>query len=324
MSETLNSFLCYLVAIISFALAMPYAKKTVVRFISEIRIMKRIKKVSSQGTSSAYDDDDEDSESIGLNKKGPTFGSNTIFNFIAEKNAGLIEEMQSLLIKAGMRQENALEEFMKSKFISGIALFLIVFVILATNDFDIPTLGAAFIALIVAVLGGHRLTNMNLEMLANKRLEAINNGVPDLIDLMVICTESGLDLNRSIRRIAREMRTSNPTLADELSLTSIELEMIPDHKQVFANLENRTDCMQIKTLSKTLSQSIEYGSSLAVSLRDLAVESRQRRMLEAEGRAAQAPTLLTLPMMFFIMPCLFIVMLGPVIIGMVKSFSGGQ
>jgi tight adherence protein C len=99
--------------------------------------------------------------------------------------------------------------------------------------------------------------------------------------------------------------------------------MIPDHRQVFQNLENRTDCLQIRTLSKTFSQSIEYGSSLAVSLRDLAIESRQKRMLDAEARAAQAPTLLTLPMMFFIMPCLFIVMLGPVITGMIRSFSGG-
>jgi tight adherence protein C len=112
-------------------------------------------------------------------------------------------------------------------------------------------------------------------------------------------------------------------LADEMSLTAIELEMIPDSRQVFTNLENRTDSLQIKTLSKTLSQSIEYGSSLSVSLRDLAVESRQKRMLDAEAAAAQAPTLLTLPMMFFIMPCLFIVMLGPVIVGMIRSFSGG-
>jgi tight adherence protein C len=210
---------------------------------------------------------------------------------------------------------------MKSKFISCIALFFILFLVLATNDFGISILLSIFISLVVGIIGGHKLTNINIEMLATKRKESIENGIPDLIDLLVICTESGLDLNKAIRRIAKEMRTSNPVLSDELSLTAIELEMIPDHKQVFTNLENRTDCLAIKTLSKTFSQSIEYGSSLADSLRDLAVESRQKRMLEAEARAAQAPTLLTLPMMFFIMPCLFIVMLGPVIIGMINSFS---
>ncbi len=322
MSETSINFLCYLIAVVSYIFAMPYAKVLTVRFIGEFRMLKRIKRISNQDTG-GYDSASESAENIGLSKKGPTFGTNSIFNYIAERNAGLIDAMKALLLKAGMRQENSLEEFMKSKFIAGIAIFFILFLILTTNDYDIPFMASLFISLIVAVFGGHKLTNMNLEMLANKRMEAIENGVPDLIDLMVICTESGLDLNRSIRRIAREMRTSNPILADELSLTSIELEMIPDHKQVFTNLENRTDCLQIKTLSKTLSQSIEYGSSLAVSLRDLAVESRQKRMLEAEARAAQAPTLLTLPMMFFIMPCLFIVMLGPVIVGMIRSFSGG-
>ena len=105
-------------------------------------------------------------------------------------------------------------------------------------------------------------------------------------------------------------------------LTSIELEMIPDSRVVFENLEKRTDCLEIKTISKTMIQSVEYGSSLADSLKELAVETRQRRMLEAEGKAAQAPTLLTLPMMIFIMPCLFIVMLGPVIISVIRSFNG--
>jgi tight adherence protein C len=280
-----------------------------------------MKKISNS-SGNKYDEEDDD-ENIGLTNQGPAFGANTLFNFIAEKNKGLVEEMQQMLLRAGIRQRNALEEFMKSKFIAGIALFFIIFLILSTNDIDIPLEISFLLSLILGVIGGHKLTNMNLEMLCTRRKDAIENGVPDLVDLMVICTESGLDLNGSIRRIARELRTSNPILADELSLTAIELEMIPDHRQVFENLENRTDCLEIKTISKTLSQSIEYGSSLSTSLRDLAVESRQKRMLNAEARAAQAPTLLTLPMMFFIMPCLFIVMLGPVIIGMMKSFSSG-
>lgn len=322
MAEIYINIICFIVAIVSFYLATPYARNFIIKLISNYRTIVRIRRVSNPD-SRYYDDNDDNIENIGLSQKGPRFGANSIFNYIAEMDKGLIEEMQSLLLKAGLRQENALEEFMKSKFISGIAVFFILFLILTTNDFEIPMIASIAISFIAAVLGGHRLTNLNLEMLAEKRREAIENGVPDLIDLLVICTESGLDLNRAIRRIAREMRTSNPILADELSLTSIELEMIPDHKQVFQNLEERTNCLPIRTLSKTFSQSIEYGSSLAVSLRDLAVESRQKRMLSAEARAAQAPTLLTLPMMFFIMPCLFIVMLGPVITGMISSFSGG-
>ncbi|MDR1561138.1 MAG: type II secretion system F family protein [Holosporaceae bacterium] len=313
----------FIITLIVFIAIKPFANQIVIKAISNYRLLTRIKKVSNSNRGLAFVDEEEE-EDIGLNKKGPKFRSSMLFNFIAEKNKNLIEEMQELLLKAGNRQDSALEEFMKSKFTAAISLFFIVLLILSTNDFGIPHLASYVISIILAILGGHKLTNLNLSLMASKRKDAIENGVPDLIDLLVICTESGLDLNRSIRRIARELRTSNPILADELSLTAIELEMIPDHKQVFNNLENRTDCLQIKTLSKTLSQSIEYGSSLSVTLKDLAVESRQKRMLTAEAKAAQAPTLLTLPMMFCTMPCLFIVMLGPVIIGMIKSFNGGS
>lgn len=323
MSENIITIACFFVSLSVFYIVLPYARQWIVKLISEYRILVRIKKLPSSKEYYADDDDEDASESIGLSSKGSVVGDSALFNYIAQLNSGLIEEMQELLLKAGMRQRNALEEFMKSKFNAIIALFFISFITLATNDWDIPVLFALFFSLIVGIYGGHKLTNMNLEMLAERRREAIEHGVPDLVDLLVICSESGLDLNGSIKRIARELRTSNPILADEMSLTAIEMEMIPDSKQVFTNLENRTDSLQIKTLSKTLSQSIEYGSSLSVSLRDLAVESRQKRMLDAEAAAAQAPTLLTLPMMFFIMPCLFIVMLGPVIVGMIRSFSGG-
>lgn len=324
MPESINTIICFFVALVAFYLILPYAKRLVVKWIGEYRVLVRIKRLPS--SKEYYEEEDEDtvsSESIGLSQKGSAVGDSILFNYIAQLNSGLIEEMETLLVKAGMRQRNALEEFMKSKFTAALALFFILFLILATNDWDIPILGALIISLIIGVYGGHKITNMNMEKLAEKRRDAIEHGVPDLVDLLVICSESGLDLNGSIRRIARELRTSNPILADEMSLTAIELEMIPDSRQVFTNLENRTDSLQIKTLSKTLSQSIEYGSSLSVSLRDLAIESRQKRMLDAEAAAAQAPTLLTLPMMFFIMPCLFIVMLGPVIVGMIRSFSGG-
>ena len=315
---------CFLIAFIAFILLMPKIQRMVFKTMTEYRMMTRIKKITSNDNSAEAESDEEE-ESIGLSKKGGgELSEIAIVNKILANNQELSDEMKMLLEQAGMRQQNAMEEFIKSKFISSIALFFILFFVFATNDFGIPFLACIPLSLIIGVVGAHKLTNMNMEMIANKRKEAIEYGVPDMIDLLVICSESGLDLNRSIQRIARELRTSNPVLADELSLTAIELEMIPDHKKVFENLEKRTDCLQIKTLSKTLSQAIEYGSSLAVSLKDLATESRQKRMLDAEAAAAQAPTLLTLPMMFFIMPCLFIVMLGPVIIGMVKSFSGGS
>ena len=316
MSENIIDIVSFLAAFASFWALLPHAKGLVVRIISNRRALTKIRK-SSNADQTYEEDDDESSESIGLHKKGPKF-TNKTFVYIAKLNPEVMEEIELLLLQAGMRSETAMETFMKIKVYTSLGLFL--FFLLILLSFEMPILMVIPISIPAAVMASHRLTNANLTNLAAKRKEAIENGVPDLIDLLVICTESGLDLNRAIKRIAREMRTSNPTLADELSLTAIELEMIPDHNQVFQNLEIRTDCIAIRTLSKTFSQSMEYGSSLAVSLRDLAVESRQKRMLNAEAKAAQAPTLLTLPMMFCIMPCLFIVMLGPVIIGMINSF----
>jgi len=314
---------CFLVTLLVFCCVKKIVSNFVIKMVSNYRLsqmMDQVSRVSSLGSASSYEEKEE-KEGIGLGDGNYNVGSSIIFTFLAKKNKGLIEEMQLLLVKAGMRNKDAMEKFVKTKINCCVALFFIVFFYACTNDLGIPIEASFLGAIVIGIIGGHRLSNMNLEMIAKKRMESIEHGIPDLVDLLVICTESGLDLNRSIVRIARELRTSNPILADELSLTAIELEMIPDHRQVFANLEERLDCLEIKTISKTLSQSIEYGSSLAVSLRDLAVESRQKRMLNAEAKAAQAPTLLTLPMMFFIMPCLFIVMLGPVIVGMIRSFG---
>lgn len=326
MSEITNVTICFFVALVVFCYVLPKIRRIFLELNKEYSIFLRMKKVTAIAGGDLYEtsaDEDETPESIGLSQKNTDLGNNPLVNYIVRFNPKIIDEMKNLLLKAGIRQQNALDEFMKSKVHSGIALFLILLLLFATNDWGIPILESFLLAIVCGMYGGHLLTNINLELLAEKRKKAIEHGVPDLVDLLVICTESGLDLNGSIKRIARELRTSNPTLADEMSLTAIEMEMIPDSRQVFTNLENRTDSLQIKTLSKTLSQSIEYGSSLSASLRELAIESRQTRMLNAEAAAAKAPTLLTLPMMFFIMPCLFIVMLGPVIVGMIRSFRGG-
>lgn len=319
MSGILLDVICFICAFAAIFFVMPYAKQLSTKILSELRIKYRLKNVRSSDT---IIEDFEEKESIGLSSSGPTFNDSPILSYLAKKNPELIEDMKNLLTKAGLRDDDALEQFMKSKINASIALSFIIMFLVFGNEVDIPIWATILGSIVVGVLGGYKLTDLNMEMVANKRKEAIEHGVPDLVDLLVICTESGLDLNRSIRRVAREMKTSNPTLADELVLTSIELEMIPDSRVVFENLEKRTDCLEIKTISKTMIQSVEYGSSLADSLKELALETRQRRMLEAEGKAAQAPTLLTLPMMVFIMPCLFIVMLGPVIISVIRSFNG--
>lgn len=258
---------------------------------------------------------------IGLSHKNNFFNTNAFLSKIAEKNHEQIEKTQKNLIKAGLRDEDALRKFFTSKLIYCIGFSILFILIFIKNSPDISIFLIIPMAIITGAIVGHLTTDFILSSQSQERQLKIEQGVPDMVDLFVICAESGLDLSRSIRRIAKEMRTSNECIADELSLTAIELEMISDTKQVFENLNNRNDSTQIKTLSKTLSQSIEYGSSLGNSLRDLSIESRQKRMITAETKAAQAPTLLTIPLMFCIMPCLFIIMLGPVLLKVAQSFS---
>lgn len=263
-------------------------------------------------------------EDIGLTKRKKTLLDNDIVKNIVAQNKERVQLIKSLLVKAGKRENEDFSNFVANTFlVYGIAGCLICFYLLDQYLIkqSLPVWCSIFAALPCGLYAGYYISLSNLKSYAVERQKKIDRGVPDLIDLLVICTNSGLDLNRGLVRIAREIRNTNIELSNELTITAIELEMISDFKQVFLNMEERTDSVQIKSLAKTLSQSIEYGAPLAELLKELASEVRQKQMLIAEERAARIPTLLTLPLMVFILPCLFIVMLGPVVIEAMKGFS---
>ncbi|MDR2646106.1 MAG: type II secretion system F family protein [Holosporaceae bacterium] len=302
------------IILLAFYFAIPSLKRLITKSINDFKMVKR----AGKATDSVPEFDlNENSQNLGLD--GSTFG--TFFNFMATNNKWLIDDMRRLLLTAGFRRRESLETFMMSKFIVGVSLFVILTIFFVRRSVESSWLQSILFSLPIAIIGGHKLTNLYLQLIASDRKAAIQRGIPDFVDLLVICFESGLNLNRSIKRIALELKSSNPILADELYVTAVELDMALDHRQVFQNLENRAECPEMKTITKTFSQAIEYGSSLNVTLRDLSASARQRRMLAAETKAAQVPSMLTLPMIFFTMPCLFIVMLGPVLVGMVRSLS---
>ncbi len=139
-------------------------------------------------------------------------------------------------------------------------------------------------------------------------------GLPDGLDLMVICAEAGLSLDASLNRIAQEIGPSAPELADELALTAVELSFLPERRQALVNLENRSSLPAIRGVVNTLVQTEKYGTPLSQSLRVLSNEFRDTRMLRAEEKAARLPATLTVPMILFILPTLFIVLVGPAMI----------
>lgn len=146
-----------------------------------------------------------------------------------------------------------------------------------------------------------------------RRRQAMEQGFPDALDLLVICVESGLSIDAAIARVAGELGRAHPVLAAELQLAAVELRLLPDRADAFANLEARTGIEGIRALVAMLHQTERFGTPLAQALRTLASEARTAALLRVEERAARLPAVLTVPMILFILPPLFIVLVGPVI-----------
>jgi tight adherence protein C len=168
---------------------------------------------------------------------------------------------------------------------------------------------------ILAVLGatilGWLLPEIFIKNMSQKREEVLRKSIPDALDLMVICAEAGLGLDAAFDRVGREMATSAPELAEELGLTSVELNFLPDRQQALRGLADRVPLPSVTALINTLIQTEKYGTPLAQALRVLSGEMREERMMRAEEKAARLPAVLTVPMIVFILPPLFVVLIGP-------------
>ena len=144
-----------------------------------------------------------------------------------------------------------------------------------------------------------------------KRQLSIKRAFPDALDLLLICVESGMSVELAFRKVSAEIGTQSIPLAEEFALTTAELSYLSDRKIAYENLSKRTGLDGVKSVCMALSQSERYGTPLGLSLRVMAQENRDQRMTEAEKKAASLPPLLTVPMVLFFLPVLFIVILGP-------------
>lgn len=153
-----------------------------------------------------------------------------------------------------------------------------------------------------------------------KRQKLLQQGLPDAIDLLVICAEAGLSLDAALNRVSHEIQRASPEIAEEIGLTAIELGFLPERRQALDNFLKRCPLPAVRGIVNTLLQTEKYGTPLANALRVLAAEYREERMLKAEAKAARLPALLTVPMIVFIMPSLFIVIIGPAAIGILDNF----
>jgi len=177
-----------------------------------------------------------------------------------------------------------------------------------------------FIGFAVCLILGYKGPDIYVQNLIGKRTHAIRKGLPDALDLLVICAEAGLTVDAAFNRVARELGRAYPELGDEFSLTAIELSFLTERRQAFENLAYRVDLDSVKGVVTTMVQTERYGTPLASALRVLSAEFRNERMMRAEEKAARLPAIMTIPLILFILPVLFIVILGPAACSITDSF----
>ncbi|MGQ0741212.1 MAG: type II secretion system F family protein [Alphaproteobacteria bacterium] len=169
-------------------------------------------------------------------------------------------------------------------------------------------------AAIGAALVGYYLPDLYITNVIQRRQASIMQAFPDALDLMLICVESGMSIESAFGRVASEVGPRSVELAEELGLTTAEMAYLPERRQAFENLASRTGHPGVKAVAAALIQSEKYGTPMGQALRVTAQENREMRMAEAERRAHSLPAKLTVPMIVFFLPCLFVVILGPAII----------
>lgn len=226
---------------------------------------------------------------------------------------GDARKIAAALARAGWRSRDAIMLFLGLRLASPLVLGLVGYLL---GPALAPKLGPAspLLTLLGGLAAGFFLPGVLLRNAVQKREQKIHRGLPDALDLFVICAEAGLSLDAAIARVSREIGASAPELADELGLTAIELGFLPDRREALHNLARRVDTPQLRGLVNTLVQTEKYGTPLAQSLRVLAAEFREARVLKAEEKAARLPATLTVPMIIFILPPLLVVLIGPAIV----------
>jgi tight adherence protein C len=235
-----------------------------------------------------------------------------------------VKIIQQKLAQAGIRNKEYAVFVIFARMVLPVVLgFIGVIVLYWTNTF--PEWGSfkRFMAFAALVIAGYKGPEVFLKNKATKRSDEIRKGLPDALDLLVICAEAGLTVDAAFNRVAKELGRAYPELGDEFALTAIELSFLTERRQAFENFAYRVDLEAIRGVVTTMIQTERYGTPLASALRVLSAEFRNERMMRAEEKAARLPAIMTVPLILFILPVLFIVILGPAACSIADAFSPG-
>jgi tight adherence protein C len=221
------------------------------------------------------------------------------------------EEARALLVQAGYRGHAPYVTFLFFRLVMpAVAMVVSLFYVFVVIELDQPPMLKLALCIGCTYFGMHLPALFIKNKIARRQL-SIKRAFPDALDLLLICVESGNSIEAGFKRVAQEIGSQSIPLAEELTLTMAELSYLPDRRQAYENLAKRTNLDGVKSVCMALQQAERYGTPLAQTLRVMAQENRDMRMSEAEKKAAGLPPKLTVPMILFFLPVLFVVILGP-------------
>lgn len=229
------------------------------------------------------------------------------------------EETRERLARAGYRGQGALVTFVFFRFVMPFIVFLLALIFFF---FIYHGTWGAFMKVNVALglgLAGFYLPDLFLSNRTQKRQTSIMRAFPDALDLMLICVEAGMSIESAFTRVSAEVGTQSPELAEELALTTAELSYLPERRIAYDNLAKRCGHPGVRAVAAAVNQAEKYGTPIGQALRVTAQENREHRMMEAEKKAAALSPKLTVPMLIFFLPCLFVVIMGPAIMNIMHT-----
>jgi len=236
-----------------------------------------------------------------------------------------VKAAQTKLLQAGIRSKEYAVAVIFGRLVMPIVFGgLMLYLVYGTDMFATWSPLKAYGVVAVSFILSYKAPDFYLDNKVKKRSDAIRKGLPDALDLLVICAEAGLTVDAAFGRVARELGKAYPELGDEFTLTAIELGFLSERRQAFENLATRVKLDAVKGVVTTMIQTEKYGTPLASALRVLSAEFRNERMMRAEEKAARLPAIMTIPLILFILPTLFIVILGPAACSISDSFLHGN
>jgi tight adherence protein C len=263
-----------------------------------------------------------------LEKKGLRRRNDSVVGNIASKLnlAKALEDpnVVKLMNQAGMRGPGPISAFyfarMALPFLGALVTFIYIFFI---NDHGLSTV-MKYGSLAFGAAAGFYAPNIYISSLAQKRQKSLMRAFPDSLDMLLICVEAGMSIEMGFNKVSQEIGSASPELAEEFGITLAELSFLPDRRQAYENLAIRTGHEGVKAVCMALAQAERYGTPLGDALRLMARENREMRMSEAEKKAAALPAQLTVPMILFFLPVLFLIVLGPAYIKYEKMQNENQ